>query len=100
MLQCGEVKLLCLSLCCLWELGPLLRGSKWLPSVWAQGTRLEGRLWSEATMSHQAPNVFPLALWMVVGHQCSLVNALSVGASATNILPLHSILGAQRPTLR
>lgn len=51
-------------------------------------------------MSHQAPNVFPLALWMVVGHQCSLVNALSVGASATNILPLHSILGAQCPTLR
>ena len=24
-------------------------------------------------MSHQAPNVFPLALWMVVGHQCSFV---------------------------
>ena len=51
-------------------------------------------------MSHQAPNVFPLALWMVVGHQCSFVNALSVGASSTNILPPHSILGAQRPTLR
>ena len=29
-------------------------------------------------MSHQAPNVFPLALWMVVGHQCACLGFILV----------------------